>query len=223
MTSWESCLCPQRTSRTRLCLIFLTEKWILCCHHPRRMGYLEFGSSTTITLASHMDSLGNDCFSLIRRQGLLAACYKSKGLFILLCSSSLSQTCNSLYQSEVFLVQPEWPEYFTTSFFLSPKWESETPGGRADQILPVGFLLLLTSKDYVDDSYFHRSADLLCVYPFSSKVPFQDSLFCRPKTGKNPWGNVLSSLSRLFFELIICTLYTVKYEIYFCSWIFLLW
>lgn len=34
-----------------------------------RMAYLEFGSSTTITLASHMESLDNDFFSLIQKTG----------------------------------------------------------------------------------------------------------------------------------------------------------
>lgn len=80
-----------------------------------------------------------------------------------------------------------------------------------NQIPPVGFSLLLTWKDYVDDIFFHRSAHLLCVQPSSREVV----LFRGPKTDKNPQRSISFSLSRSFFYLIACTLYAVKYENYF--------
>lgn len=73
-----------------------------------------------------------------------------------------------VYQSEVFSVQPECSEYFTTAFSISPRREPEIHGKRSDRIPHTDFHF----SGLVDDIFFHGSAHLLCIYLFSYKVPY---------------------------------------------------
>lgn len=113
-----------------------------------------------------------------------------------------------VYQTEVFSVQPECSEYFTTAFSILPRREPEIHGKRSDRIPHIDFHF----SWLVYDIFFHGSSHLLCIYLFPCKVPYSVVL----EADQNPWGNVFVQFP-FFFFLIACPLYAVKYENYFCN------
>lgn len=133
------------------------------------------------------------------------SCCKNNVAFIVLCFSFLPNLQLSLHGAA-------WVTRICHCCFLpSPNGNLKLLEEELHQISPVGFSLLLTYKDYVDDMFFHRFAHFLWLYPSSSTV----ILFHGPKTDKNPWGNVSFSLP--FILLFVC-LHTVCSKVWNLFW-----